>query len=251
MKFIIYISILLFSFSLKAQEQNMLDRLNNLHLKRLENRNKWEVKDSLNRLIYKTIVSDLSEDFIGTDTTHYYLLENKLKNATKGVTLAYAFMNNIVINSTEDFTIFSTDVLDNGSYHEYLNYIRYKTDKNWKVLALDKNQNDKSAGYFRIEKLDNFYILFGYGTYGSGKQHFVIRIFEKNKAEIRECFNCYPKQKMFFIECNRSQNIDLNFDTKTKEFSFKQFKMDDDTGFYTREFDLIKYKFSNGVFIRK
>ncbi len=251
MKTILFSILILLSLSVKAQEKNTLDQLNKLHLKRLESRNNWKVKDSLNSLLYKTIASDLSKGFITTDTTHYYLLENKLRNVSKGVTLAYAFMNNIVINSTKDFSVFSTDVLDNGSYHEYLNYIRYKTGENWKILALEKTQNDKSVGYFRLEKLDNFYILFGYGTYGSGKQHFIVRIFEKNKAEIRECFNCYPKQKMFFIECNRSQNIDLNFDTKTNEFSFKQFKMDDDTGFYTREFDLIKYEFSNGVFIRK
>ncbi|SNR16253.1 hypothetical protein [Tenacibaculum jejuense] len=252
MKYIFYACVILLSWTLQAQKQSMLDKLNDLQLKRLENLRNWTKKDSLNTLISKTIASDDAKLFVNTDTTQYYLVENKLRDAKKGIRLAYAFINNIIINTNEDIRVFSTDVLDNGSFHEYLNYIQFKTkNQTWKVINLDKSQQDKSVGFYKVDKINNYYILLGYGTYGSGKQHFVIRVFEKKNDDLIENIEAYPNKELFFIECNRSQNIDLNFNPDTKELSFKQFKMDDDTGFYTRKFDLKKFKFINGKFTQE
>jgi len=192
------------------------------------------------------------------DRANNYFLINGLSNEKQGKTLAYAFMNNIVISSSDDamLKIYSWDNLGGGTQHSYTNYILFK-DKNesCKVLPFDTSENSDEVGYYYIKKLNhpkkNLYLVFGYGTYGGGKQHYVVRILELNESGLAECLECYPEQKILKIGSNRSQNIDLNFDTHKQSVSFKQFRFDDEVGFFSKDYEHVLLKIINGKLIKE
>ncbi|MEO1033834.1 MAG: hypothetical protein AAFX55_20805 [Bacteroidota bacterium] len=185
------------------------------------------------------------------DTTNHYFLINKLKDISPkskhisiGQKLAYAFMNNIVITSSGQIKIYSWDDLGGGSYHSYTNYLQYTDDKgNCITNPIDTKEEDSEVGYYDIVQTGNYYIAFGYGTYGGGKQHFLIKILKYQNNAVIEL-------NQLEIGSNRSQNIDLKYNPKDSTISYKAYKFESDVGFYSEDYETLNLKFENGKLLK-
>ncbi len=233
-----------------AQNNGLFKELNKAQLLRLEHRSDWEKRDSVDNhfisVIKKTLTKPESCNQLPSDSLSY-ILTNRLQKAVKGRTLVYAFMNNVVVTSKEKLKTFSIDHLGGGSYHTYSNYLQFK-NSNDKCLfiPLEKTQENESSGFYRIEHINHFYFLFGFGTYGGGKQHFTLRIFKEKNGQLIESKESYPNHTSLFSECNRSQQINLTFDASTNTFSYNKYEQDSETGFYKRDYKVVKLQFKAG-----
>ena len=191
------------------------------------------------------------------DTSCYYFLSNNSVPDNKGITLAYAFMNNIVYCHSNDnkLSAYSWDGLGGGSYHSYSGYIQYTGSTSCKTIPFNDFGQKPEVGYYKLEQISEnnrtFYLLFGFGTYGSGKQHYNIRIFEIKNDSLIECFACYPNGEDLVIGCNRVQDISLKFDSNKKELYFKKYNFDNEIGFYSDDYIIRRYQFVEGKLIEK
>lgn len=163
--------------------------------------------------------------------------------ASEGKQLAYGFMNRLVTSSADErLRLYSWDELWGGSYHSYTNYLQYRTpDGTCKVMPFDTVPDNTEVGYYQVDTYElsasrSIYVLFGYGTYGGGKQHYAVRFFEFVAGEPRECLELYPNGEDLVIFCNRWQNPEVQFDPSTGTIMFKEFAYDRDVGFYRDEF---------------
>lgn len=160
----------------------------------------------------------------------------------EGMHLAYTFINNLVkCSSDHKIRVFSWDNLEGGSYHTYTNYLQYKTiNGNCKTIPFETIQNNVEVGYYRIEKVSKenriIYIIFGYGTYGGGRQHKNVRFFELINDEPKECFKFYSNGIDLVVYSNRNQNPDIKLDKEKGIITYREFLYNEETGFYGQEF---------------
>ncbi|MEZ4685515.1 MAG: hypothetical protein R3B47_05475 [Bacteroidia bacterium] len=150
--------------------------------------------------------------------------------------------------------IFSWDNRGGGSYHSFSNYLWHRKDSNqcavmflpdFNMPGIPQRDSDPAAAadasFYAIDQIERnntkLYILSGYGTFGSGKHHRSVRIFEEAENGLSECFECYPDREPIDIHCNRSQDVELTFDQKSQTLRWKQFDFDDDMGFFTDSFE--------------
>lgn len=192
------------------------------------------------------------------DSSYQFFLNSASLVDDSSITLTYALINNIVYTTSQDnkLRIFSWDNLEGGSYHTYENFIQFNNNKNHcEIIQLDTLESDPEVGYYKIFQIsDNeniYYLLFGHGTYGGGQHHKIIKILTIKNQKIVECFDFYPNSDRLLIFSNRAQEIGLKYNEQKKEIIFKQYKFDDDIGFYTNDFDLIKYELKNNKLIKE
>lgn len=186
------------------------------------------------------------------DTSRYYFLVDALSDVTAGQTLAYAFINNIVICTAGQLKVYSWDNLDGGNYHTYTNYLQYMADDGTcTAVLIDTAETSDEVGYFRMEPIKaanrELYLLFGYGTYGGGEQHYLFEVFELKNGHLEECMGCYPDGKAIKVGCFRGQSIDLRYNRRKQILSFKAYTFGD--GFYTEDFKPVALKFQAGKWV--
>lgn len=185
------------------------------------------------------------------DSTYDYFIVNKLDNEHVGQTLAYALMNNIVVCSDSSLSVYSWDNLDGGSAHSYSSFLVYKNEKNNCLsFSLDTNYSELEVGYYKIESFvenkNHYHLLFGYGTYGMGNQHFVVRMFEEKNGEMIECINCFAEENSLLIGANRNQEINLIYKPKNLIITYKYYIFDEEYLSYRKSFEEVNLKFVNG-----
>lgn len=188
------------------------------------------------------------------DSTHPFFLVDRLQNETKGITLAYGFMNRIVVAESPDERLkaYCWDDLGGGSYHTYFGFLS-NTDKagTCHVLSLDSLFEYPETAIYAIyqagEKDAPVYVLFGYGTRGGGKQHYRVKFLKNGK----ECFDCYPDGKGIEIGTTRRQTPQLQFDTETFDIRYKRYVFDEETGFFTNEFEKIVSRYVGGKWVEE
>ena len=182
------------------------------------------------------------------DPTYRYWKNAAEVEDEEGRILVYAFMNNIVYCESEDgqVRLFSWDNLNGGSYHDYTVLIQYPTPENprgiaCKIIPLDTESEAIKVGYYKILQVDlpqkRLYCLLGYGTYGGGKHHRSLRIFELLDNEFTEATNYYPDGKQPYLASNRAQEVALSYDPEKQRIQYKSYSFDEDNGFYKREFE--------------
>lgn len=239
-----------------AQNNTLFSELNDAQKNRLQQTtDDWEQRESVfkkfNVIVKKTLKEPMS-CLKTPDSSYHYFLVNQLNKETNGQALMYSFVNTIVITTKENLKVYSWDDLDGGSHHTYVNYIQYQNNEGiCKAILLNDLSNDfNAAGYYNIEKINEYYLLFGYGTYGGGEQHFVVRIFKNDNGEIKEYIEGYPNKKMLLIGCNRGNTIDLHYNKEKQTISFNQYIYDEEKGFYKREFQKVIYQIKDGKLVK-
>jgi hypothetical protein len=183
------------------------------------------------------------------DTSLHYFWADGLADITDGQTLAYGFMNNIVICTKGNLKIYSWDDLGGGSHHTYGNILQYMGENGVCVaIPLDTSENSDEVGYFRIERIPSgereLYLLFGYGTYGGGEQHYTLSMYEVKAGRVEECRACFPEGGAIRIACHRGQDIGLRYDAGSQVISYRAYEMED--GDYTNERKEVSLRFREG-----
>ncbi|MCB9233104.1 MAG: hypothetical protein H6581_15715 [Bacteroidia bacterium] len=236
MKYLLICWIPLFGFlSLKGQTDLLFSELNQAQqgrLKHIFDEQRDSVMASFEISFHRLLASEGSCQEL-PDTSLHYILVDRLREKNEGVVLAYALMNQVVLSTAGNLRVWSYDDLGGGSFHSYVNYLQYQTPEGAGLtFRLDTLEEDHQVGYYRAEQRGDQFLLFGYGTYGGGTQHFVIRLFEYKDGQIRECFAGYPDGKPIFIGSNRSQKVDLLYHPRWHSITWIHFPYDDDKGFY-------------------
>ncbi|MBT6837168.1 MAG: hypothetical protein HOA61_14105 [Bacteroidetes bacterium] len=144
------------------------------------------------------------------------------------------------------------DNLDGGSFHTYTNITSYYTENgNFQSQLMIPEKESPMIGFDRIIRLNppeqKLYLFKGFGTYGGGKQHISFQLFKIENDTLSECFDCYEDYSPLFIEQNRGQDFEIEFDQKTQRIEAKVYRFDNETGFYTNEYDLVYYSIQNGL----
>lgn len=244
----------LFTLTGFAQADSLFSQLNIAQKQRLKVR--YYDTNRLALLQFDTIINQLFRSTTTCkqlpDTSNHSLLFNELNLVTKGKTLAYALMHNIVIIDTGNLRVYSWDNSDGGSYHTYTNYIQFKDkDGNCRSSMIDTLDTTPEVGYYNIEQIENYYLIFGFGTYGGGKNHFVVKQFKNENGKMLEYHQGYPNGKIIKIESNRRQNIELKFNRQDNTITYKAFEFDHRNGFYSDKFKWISLEWKNGNLIYK
>lgn len=207
-------------------------------------------RDSLFSAFYSSFLELVSEPEICSYEIDYsttYFLSNSDIPDYQGGNLLWAFMNYIVVTASDGgaVRILSVDGRDGGPYHTYTSYLLFRNGYgNCTMLALDTATDEGAqveVGYYDIETAligdTTVYILFGYGSYGGGKQHHVVRFMSVSDS-LTECFACYPDGKMIVVETNRGQDPMLKYDQQSQTLTYLQFKFDEDHGFFSDRYQV-------------
>ena len=171
----------------------------------------------------------------------------------KGVTLAYAFMNDIVVCQSDDkqVSVFSVDDLNGGSGHTYTCFLNWNLKNSCLSAPFDTSIQTIDVGYFRIYKLPikkkSVYLMMGYGTYGAGKHHYLLKTIEIDKNQITDYMG-FKTSSSLLVGSNRAQDIALKYDPNTFTLSFKQYAFDPEIDFYSKQFEEIILSFDEDVF---
>jgi len=72
---------------------------------------------------------------------------------------------------------------------------------------------------------EKHYLTFAWGTHGSGQEHRMIRVFKIENDSLVNCKNCFSTGSDLALEYPRALKIELKFDPKTKQITYKEFKM--------------------------
>lgn len=174
----------------------------------------------------------------------------------EGKTQAYTFMNELVYLRSADsmVQIVSWDDLGGGSYHTYTGWIQVRTQVGCNIQTLAQITGEDEVSISAIYDLpgenSDKYLLFGYGTYGSGKQHAGFWIVERTENGLVNCADCIPLGVEHVIYCNRTQEIQLQYDPVTTTLSYRKYALDEMTGFYRRAYKTVSWNVTNGKLLR-
>lgn len=197
-------------------------------------------EDSLVPLFKSKIVEYLKEP--SSFNIHFDSLENYIS----------------IINSPDGkVKFYSWDNLDGGSWHNITCIAQYMSP-NGKIYVKQINTEDETeTGSFTDSEIyeiheviinnKTHYLTFGKGSHGSAKQHQIIQIFSIENNQLIKCDSCFINNKEWIIEYPRTINLSLSFDEKLNEISYKEFKIDETTGFGLATGKVITLKFIKGI----
>jgi hypothetical protein len=162
------------------------------------------------------------------DSSLWHVQYGNAMQDSEGITLAYAFVNNLVIARSDDarVRIISSDNLEGGPSHTYTCYAQL-TDSlgNCRTSVLDTAVSDVDVGYYHISQAayqgTTYYVLFGYGTYGGGHQHRVVRVIKNRNGMLVECCECYPRRRPIVLYSSRGTDPELTFDPEALMLRFQ------------------------------
>lgn len=162
----------------------------------------------------------------------------------------------ITFSNDRSLKCYSYDNLEGGSAHTYSNIVSFFNGEGKLVSHNLKTEAESPmVGYFEIHRIKPFdmqkFLFIGYGTYGGGKEHMSIQLFEIQKDSLVECFSCYEDYSPLFFEQNRGQDFEIEYDNDLQQIKAKVYKFDDNTGFFTNEFHILNYSIMEGHIRRR
>lgn len=160
-----------------------------------------------------------------------------------GEYLMNGFNSYVIVSTSDDgrLKIYAYDDMYGGSIHGYSNYFQFwDSIGNCHSLVMDSLGEGEGNGFYRIETVKTalkcYYVCRGYGTYGRGAQHFVIRIFEIGPQSIREVFELYPNREVIMSECSRIDNPQIHVNHETGIIQYPEYELDEESGYYKDSF---------------
>lgn len=169
----------------------------------------------------------------------------------------------IQIETSEDSMVraFSWDRISGGSWHDMASYVQFKSESG-KIKCQRLDSGDESATgeptdviiydvhHFYIEN-ESYYLLLGRGTHGSGQHHSLARVIKISGETLSLCDSIFEGQEYLFVEANRINKIDLEYNAETKSISFYRYEFNENEGFYESEGKKEEWILEGGVFIKK
>ena len=153
----------------------------------------------------------------------------------------------VTIRTSEDNLVktFSWDRISGGSWHDNASYVQFKTNTGKiKYQRLDSGDEPITGEptdviIYKIHTIEinneTYYLLLGYGTHGGGKHHMLARVYKILNENIVLCNFFSDEKKHLTIEANRTNSIDLNYNSESRELSYNYFNYDESVGFYDSE----------------
>ena len=143
----------------------------------------------------------------------------------------------------------------NGSCcHTSSNFAQFKT-KTGKISYVDLDEfedHDEDIFITDLQKIEiekkPYYLILGWGTCCGGKHYETARVYEITNDDLIKCDSIFNNESEIHSGANRTQEIELKFDTELKTLSYNSYVFDDDIGFYTEEKYEVIWKLTNSGF---
>lgn len=238
---------LVFSFALNGQYSSLRSTdslLTSKYKLALDSIGNWEL-----------ISDSLMPDFEGT-------LQHRLKDPATFSSRMDSLSNYISITSSPDSALkfYSWDQIGGGSYHTFGVLAQFKTAEGKVVvqrlliadstgdsdmMVFDRSYDVRFHEAYELNvKGKTQYLTIGWGTFGGGMQHAVVRIFTIKNDKLVKCTNLFCNASELMIEYPRIYSADLTYDQKKRSISYKKKVHDGNLPDDIRE----KWIFRNGKF---
>ena len=167
--------------------------------------------------------------------------------------------NRVIRSKDGKLTILTWDWENNGSRHIYESMYRYVDDgKITSGYLYDHELSDAqlpSADYYEIHQLDDIsYLVQAWGTYGGGKEYFIMRKLNFKNGSLEDCKKCFDGKDFLFYERNRGMKTAIHYDGDTKILSYPRLVPGllggEETGFYEKAGDSIRLVYRNSEFVK-
>jgi len=164
----------------------------------------------------------------------------------------------VVVSKDTKLKLVSWDTFNMGTWHIYGSMYRYIEDtKIYTGLLTKKDTSGEiidftDSFHFEIYDIDtNTYLIKSYGTHGSGRDFYTMRLLSFVKDEIKECNKCFDQKDYLLFEKNRADKVSPEYDQKNKTIQYPEYKEDAETGFLRKTGKTIKLYYNDGFFIKK
>ena len=130
-----------------------------------------------------------------------------------------------------------------GTWHDIQSIAQYKTNDGIDTFTLssgDEGMTGEPTGvaYTKIQILnegtERIYLLSGWGTYGGGHHHRIIRALQIQDNRLLDLDGIFNGEKYLTVKAPRGEEISLIYDEKTQSITYDLFKLNDDIGFYRK-----------------
>ncbi|MEM6297858.1 MAG: hypothetical protein AAF740_04115, partial [Bacteroidota bacterium] len=124
-----------------------------------------------------------------------------------------------------------------------------------RTLQLE-DPEDGDAGYFMTDlqlikiKGKSHYLILGWGTSCGGKQGQSAKLYVIKGSELVKVSNTFGDNSSLHISANRSQEINLEYDSALKTLSYREYERDEGSGFFKDEYRTVKWKLGKEGFER-
>ncbi|MEZ5174525.1 MAG: hypothetical protein R2850_13720 [Bacteroidia bacterium] len=247
MKALIFIlALILHSQSSSSQSVEVIGKsVYNMQLLRLQYRNKPE-RDSVFNAFDIFILGIINEQFIGKKKIEDLIWQaEQMKIDNINSIYTDYFLSMLKFSSNRHLITFGYDLLDNGDFHLYRNYLFVK-GQDGKFRVFEKTGLDKTSKFACIEIKSLscngrlMHILTEYATNDKTLHSQRIRFFEENDDGIFECFNCMNPNQVLTITSKLNQFPSVKIDDESKILSYKEFIFKNEILDYSNEYKEIK-----------
>ena len=156
--------------------------------------------------------------------------------------------------------VFSWDEKTGGTRHDFSAIAQYLNKKD-EVVSQSINhfrttgeKEYTEAGYFEIHTLEEGkntqYLLLGWGTFGGGHQHNVVRLLQYKEGRMLDCVQCFDGKDFWPIILSRRDKAGLSFSSEEGTIQHKEFRENKEIGFYAPTGKVVELKWDGTTFQR-
>lgn len=165
----------------------------------------------------------------------------------------------VSIKRTSDKLVktYAWSVRDTGCCYSTETYVQYET-KSGDIKFVDlKKLDDFSEGVEEVFTTDlkmitinnkPYYLILGWGTCCGGKHYSTAKIYEIKNGVLQKSKSMFNGENELYIGANRGSKIELKYYPKQKTLSYNSSGEMNDSGFYSRESVIVKWKLRKSGF---
>ncbi len=152
---------------------------------------------------------------------------------------------------------YSWNEVTGGSHLNFASVAQFRTS-NGQIRVKEINSDETashSVGACIINQVhdinlgkENGYLIFGWGTWGSGNQHRIIQIYTIQDDKLVKCRSLLNNRDDIVIEYRKRDKLNLTFNAATNEISYNEYEQGEEATFHERTGRVITLKLKNGKF---
>lgn len=132
-------------------------------------------------------------------------------------------------------------LIGEGTWHDIRSIAQYKTENGIDTLSLSSGKEWKTGEptgvtYTKIQILregaDEIYLLSGWGTYGGGHHHRIMRALQVQDNKLVNLAGLFNGERYLTVWAPRGNKISLIYDEKAQSITYDLFEKNEDIGFY-------------------